>query len=199
MVYIAIEGNIGCGKTTFLTELENFLSLKNVQNVQFVTEPVEKWQASECNLLKLYYENPKKYAFKFQNCVLASLSEIACPANHNVISERSIHSSLFCFSKLLVEREFISVVEYQQLYEDYEAYLSSIDIIVYLKCNPEDAFERMRKRGRCEENSVNLDYLKDLDRLHDVMVLNSKIPTLIFNYDIDCKNVLFDMIFKFLS
>jgi deoxyadenosine/deoxycytidine kinase len=199
MVYIAIEGNIGCGKTTFLKELENFFKSKNVVTVEIVTEPVEKWQSEDGNLLKKYYENPKKYAYQFQKCVLKSLSEIRCVGEQHIISERSLHSSLFCFSKVLVEREMISTIEYQQLYEEYEDFLNSVNFIVYLKCDPVEAFQRMQKRGRDEEKSVCLDYLQDLDRLHDVMVLNSKIPVLTINYAFCNKEYVFDLILKFVS
>lgn len=58
---IAVEGNVGCGKSTFLQYLS-----KN-PNVEIYPESVERWRnINGINLLQLMYSNPRKYAFPFQ-------------------------------------------------------------------------------------------------------------------------------------
>lgn len=39
--------------------------------------------------------------------------------------------------------------------------------LVYLRTTPEVVYERMKARGRSEETSVSLDYLKQLHDLHE--------------------------------
>jgi len=59
---ISIEGNLGAGKSTLLSLL----------NLTVIREPVEEWE--RCNLLKNYYEHPKRWAFTFQLNALHSRS-----------------------------------------------------------------------------------------------------------------------------
>ena len=42
-----------------------------------------------------------------------------------------------------------------------------VDLVVYLRTTPEVVFERMRQRGRAEEASVPLEYLRRVHRWHE--------------------------------
>lgn len=42
-----------------------------------------------------------------------------------------------------------------------------VEYLVYLRTTPEVVYERMKARGRSEETSVSLDYLKQLHDLHE--------------------------------
>lgn len=54
---ISIEGNLGAGKTTLLSLL----------NISCIKEPVDEWENLKgTNILKNYYEDPKRWAFTFQ-------------------------------------------------------------------------------------------------------------------------------------
>ena len=41
------------------------------------------------------------------------------------------------------------------------------DMIFYLQTEPEIAFERVQRRGRVEEKSLQMDFLNGLHRLHE--------------------------------
>lgn len=45
---------------------------------------------------------------------------------------------------------------------------------VYLKTTPEVVYERMKVRGRSEETSVSLDYLKQLHNLHEDWLIHGR-------------------------
>lgn len=71
---IAIEGNIGAGKTTLFNYLKNYvethLPVVTRSRFVFMREPVDVWQ-SICDslgesILSKFYKNPEKYAFPFQ-------------------------------------------------------------------------------------------------------------------------------------
>ena len=58
-----LEGNIGAGKSTFLSLIKELLP------VQIVYEPVEKWQhvgAGE-NILEKFYTDTHRWAYTFQS------------------------------------------------------------------------------------------------------------------------------------
>ena len=55
---VVVEGNIGCGKTTFLDYFSKFSD-----RVEVLTEPVDRWRnVNGHNLLQLMYENPSRSA-----------------------------------------------------------------------------------------------------------------------------------------
>ena len=62
---VLVEGNIGCGKTTFL---QHFSELTD--SVEVLKEPVEKWRnVRGHNLLQLMYKDPARWAMPFQSYV----------------------------------------------------------------------------------------------------------------------------------
>ena len=70
---ISIEGNIGSGKSTFLTYLKKYINGVNMNgnsNIQFIQEPVDEWnEIKDSNgesILEKFYNNQKEYAFSFQ-------------------------------------------------------------------------------------------------------------------------------------
>jgi deoxyadenosine/deoxycytidine kinase len=69
----------------------------------FVTidEQLDKWQNfNGKNLLKMFYENPKRWSFTFQSCALLSMIERQLPSENAEIRimERSPCSSLKIFA-----------------------------------------------------------------------------------------------------
>ena len=56
---VVVEGNIGCGKTTFLDHFSKFSD-----RVEVLTEPVDRWRdVNGHNLLQLMYENPSRSGY----------------------------------------------------------------------------------------------------------------------------------------
>ena len=69
MIIVSLEGNIGSGKSTLLQHIEPRLP----HGVKILMEPVHLFEDFKGrNPLKLYYENPQKYAFFFQNHIIES-------------------------------------------------------------------------------------------------------------------------------
>ncbi len=66
---IAIEGNIGVGKSTFLRLMNKVKGLEG--NIVTMPEPVDKWQNvggnADYNLLQYFYEKPHRYSYTFQS------------------------------------------------------------------------------------------------------------------------------------
>jgi deoxyadenosine/deoxycytidine kinase len=57
------------------------------------------------------------------------------------------------------------------------------NIVVYLRCNPEVALQRIKKRGRIEEQNIDLDYLNQIHQYHEEWLANKENVIII-----DCNN-----------
>ena len=70
MVWISVEGSIGCGKSTILNELSKTY---NSNNIGIYKEPIEDWK----DYLDLFYSEPTgRYAFLTQMRVNLSFTQI---------------------------------------------------------------------------------------------------------------------------
>jgi deoxyadenosine/deoxycytidine kinase len=61
---INIEGNIGCGKSTFIARLKE--ELKDRTDICILAEPVEEWlkiKDAQGNILQHYYKDQKAHTF----------------------------------------------------------------------------------------------------------------------------------------
>ncbi|XP_065191948.1 deoxycytidine kinase 2-like [Sycon ciliatum] len=187
---IAIEGNIGAGKSTFLSILQsNF-------NFRAVPEPIADWQnvASEEagkpteNLLDLFYKDPKRWAYTFQTyaCLTRVRSQLAPPpadlmqlSNPVLFYERSVYSDRYCFMDNCYKSGLINEMEWR-LYCDWHTHLLGalgglhIDGIVYLRVKPEVCMERLKHRNRSEESTVGLDYLSSIHEQHEKWLMRKE-------------------------
>ena len=186
---IAVQGSVGAGKSTFIEYVE---SQKNDQ-VQCIYEPVNRWtDIGGENLLKLFYQNPSKYAFALQSYIQLTMIEAhrTKPRDDSVkfkFMERSIHTSINVFIKQQSQSGILDNIETKILNEWYEFLLKehkelAVDLVIYLKATPENCLQRIRKRGRKGEENISIDYLNELHTLHEDW-LNSKFDTIVLNTD----------------
>ena len=172
-----LEGNISSGKTT----LGRALAEEN--RIGFIEEPVSTWQTGfDENLLDLFYKDSKRWAFTFQMAAfmtrVKTWDEVLALTDHsNIVLERSIYADRYIFAKNCYQKGLISRTEYN-LYGmlwDWleEKWCDSPDKIIYLRTPAKVCHERLRLRGRGEEESVPLSYLEDLEKLHDDWLLGN--------------------------
>lgn len=165
---IAVEGNIGSGKTTFLQIIQDTCFIP----IDVVSEPILQWQNCQGNnLLELLYNDPHKNAITFQS--YAQLTKLQsyqkptkCPLR---IMERSLFSARYCFVESLYHNGYITQSEYAVL-DEWFKYLThdyNIDLIIYLRTDPNTSFNRILTRGRKEETNISLKYIQQLHKLHD--------------------------------
>jgi len=173
---VVVEGNIGSGKTTFLQYFNN-------EEVEVLAEPVDKWRnANGHNLLQLMYEDPHRWSLAFQTYVQLTMVQ-----NHTkVISkriklmERSLYSAKYCFAENLQRSGKMPLSEYGVLSSWFEFLLScpkvdlGVDLIVYMRTDPEVALSRLRSRGRGEEHLIDQEYIRDLHQLHEDWLVHGK-------------------------
>ncbi|CAD5115558.1 DgyrCDS4522 [Dimorphilus gyrociliatus] len=165
---VAVEGNIGCGKTTFLKHFEN------KKNVEVHKEPIEMWtDIKGHNTLDLMYKDPQRWSLTFQSYVQLTMLKVhQAPQEKSIkLMERTIHSGRYCFIENLHKSNVLPNVDYAVLSEWYDWLASSgkvnVDMIVYLRAQPETCLERIRKRNRSEDCDVPLSYLQSIHELHE--------------------------------
>lgn len=185
---LCVEGNIGVGKTTFLQKLIG-QSVELQEVVEVVPEPVEQWQSvgnENVNLLDLFYNDQRRYAYTFQHYVFVTrvmqeknsrdLLETLAKSEDNKKSlrllERSVFSDRMVFVRAVHEAKCMSDVElsiYDSWFSPMVSALPTLipDGFIYLKADPRTCLERMSSRARSEEVGVSLDYLENLHSKHE--------------------------------
>lgn len=193
--YIALEGNIGAGKSTFLSHFSSHLP------VQPVFEPHERWQKmGGGNLLELFYRDPERWAYTFQSCAfitrLQAQEELARSMHAPIqLLERSVFSDRYCFAKNCYEMGMMQELEWRLYTEWFEWLVDVFNLyptgIIYLRTQPEVSYNRLCKRARSEEAAVPLSYLQQLHEKHESWLMDKhnvlpamqQVPTLVLDMD----------------
>jgi deoxynucleoside kinase len=174
---VLIEGNIGVGKTTLLNYFAPFADI--------YTEPIDLWQnVNGCNLFQLLNENPQQWGSLFQSYVMLTAVQNHLHYSFKPVKmiERSIFSSHYCFTQLLHQSGILHEAEHDVL-SKWLTFLTTtphldlkVDLIVYLRIEPEKAFERMKSRGRDEESHLSLSYLQKLHECYENWLIHHMFP-----------------------
>lgn len=193
-VIMSIEGNIGVGKSTFINILKSKWDCEG--GCEIVPEPVDLWKnivnTDGKNILQTFYEDIPRWAYSFQNlaCITRMMKieeTIKNSSSKYIFLDRSLGTDKNVFEAMLHDQGQINQLEhsmYNLWYDFYHQYVrsQSNQIYIYMKSKPEICAERIKKRGRVEEESIGLDYLRSLNDYHDEWL--SKEPNVIV---IDCE------------
>lgn len=150
--YIAIEGNIGAGKTSLATKISEEFNAKLILE-QFADNP----------FLPKFYENPAQYAFPLELSFLAAryhqLKEELSKQDlfkSFTISDYFINKTLIFAQKTLQQDEFAL---FTKLFYIINTTLPKPDLLVYLYMNVDNLKRNITKRGRAYELNIEKDYL----------------------------------------
>lgn len=153
--FIAIEGNIGAGKTSLATRISQ------EYNGKLILEQFE-----DNAFLPKFYENTAKYAFPLELSFLASrYQQLKDQLTHQdlfksfTIADYFIHKSMIFAGKTLEGDE---LALYSRLFKIIEASLPKPDLLVYLYLNIDHLKSNIRKRGRPYEQNIDFDYLEKI-------------------------------------
>jgi deoxyadenosine/deoxycytidine kinase len=180
---ILFEGNIAAGKSTVGRRLlESGLFL-------FVEQPVAAWQTDySVNFLRQFYEDPKRWAFTFQlmaysTRIQAWVQTLRMADHTAVVLERSIFSDRYVFAKNCYQSGLMSEAEWQVYCRMWDWHMSNWcetpDKIVYLRAPAEICHERLQMRGRKEEEKIPVEYLRDIEVLHDEWLFDNPLAVVV--------------------
>lgn len=153
--YIAIEGNIGAGKTSLAKMLSNDL------NALFIPEQFEK-----NSFLPMFYQEPERYAFPLEMSFLADRyqqlkEQLSRPGLFHAvtISDYFIGKSLIFARKTLKSDEFRL---YSRLFSIISSNLPAPDVLVYLYSDIAKLQKNIKQRGREYEQKIEDEYLEKI-------------------------------------
>ena len=85
------------------------------------------------------------------------------------IFERSPMSSRQLFVARMVEKGELSEMD-RKLYDEIFAYMGwTADLDVYIRCSPETCLRRIQQRARPGEDTITLEYLRELHDKHETI------------------------------
>ena len=153
--YIAIEGNIGAGKTSLAKMLSDEFNAKMVLE-RFADNP----------FLPKFYEDKERYAFPLEMSFLADryqqltddLAQFDLFKNF-IVSDYYIFKSLIFAQVTLQKEEYLL---YRKMFDLMYKEITKPDLYIYLFQNTERLLENIKKRGREYEQSIQTSYLKKI-------------------------------------
>ncbi len=178
-MYIAIAGNIGCGKTT----LTNMLAHHYGWEARFEA-------VTDNPYLEDYYKDIRRWSFALEVFFLKErfrdLLRIA-EADHTIIQDRSIFEGVYVFTANnkamgnLTDRDFDT---YMELFEQMMSMVKLPELMIYLKASVPHLVANIQKRGREYEQSIQLEYLQNLnERYEDFIFKHYKGRLLVVDVD----------------
>lgn len=154
--YIAIEGNIGAGKTSLAYRISNDFNAKLI---------LERF--ADNAFLPKFYKAPQRYAFALEMSFLADryqqisddLSQLDLFKDF-MVSDYDIYKSLI-FSKITLPYDEFKL--YRKLFYLMYKDIPKPDLYVYLYQNTERLQANIKKRGRDYEQDIKNDYLEKIN------------------------------------
>lgn len=190
---LSLEGNIGAGKSTLMRLLRDRGGLCTID------EPVARWQSVSApdaresdppvNMLELFYNEPKRWAFTFQTFAFLSRAQSAVESLEGragavdgqssaaIVLERSLDSDKHIFATNCLTTGLFTRGEWA-VYANYHKWTAEqhpqmkVDGFVYMRTNPSTCQQRCAKRSRSEDAAIGLDYLSQIHARHEEWLLD---------------------------
>ena len=154
--YIALEGNIGAGKTTLVNKIAEDFNAKTVLE-RFADNP----------FLPKFYKDQNRYAFPLEMSFLADryqqLSDDLAQFDlfkDFIVADYHIFKSLIFAKITLAEDEYRL---YRNLFDIIYKEMPKPDLYIYLYQNTERLLENIKRRGRNYEQNISADYLDKIN------------------------------------
>jgi len=169
--FIAVEGNIGAGKTT-LSQL-----LSQHYNAKLMLE-----EFAENPFLTKFYENPKQYAFPLELFFLAERFKQQQDLIKTADLFQSVTISDYLFTKCLLFAKVNLPEEeyrlYQKMFDVFQQQLTTPDVLIYLHAPVNKLQSNIKKRNRKFEQSIPDEYLFKLQETYTSYIKQHNIKTI---------------------
>jgi deoxyadenosine/deoxycytidine kinase len=166
-MYIAIAGNIGAGKTTLTKMLAKY----------YGWEP--RFESVSFNpYLEDYYGDIKRWAFCLETYFLKERFKdmmAVQKASHTIVQDRSIFEGVYVFVRNNYERGDLSerdFTTFMELFDLMKSQMKMPDMMIYLRKSVPALIAQIQKRGRDYEQTMQIDYLKDLNEKYEDFIFH---------------------------
>ena len=170
--YIAIEGNIGAGKT----------SLAKIMSTKFNADLALEGFA-ENTFLPQFYENPERFAFPLEMSFLAeryqqlkSQQELSTAQNNLLITDYIFEKSML-FAQVNLSNHELDL--FRRFFEMINQSLNKPELILYLHKSTPELLSNIAKRGRDYEKSIQGNYLDKVTEQYHQHLKDNPLNTII--------------------
>ena len=175
--FVAIEGNIGAGKTTLSKMLAGDLNAKLILE-QFSDNP----------FLPFFYENPDRYAFSVELFFLTERhKQLQSELSQTDLFQHSFVSDYYFYKTLLFAKNNLNEEEYrlfQRLFHILQGNFRKPDLLVYLHRPVDQLLVNIKGRGREIEKDIDPDYLANIQQAYlDFFRHQTALPVLILELE----------------
>ena len=172
--FIVIEGNIGVGKTTLAS------MLNNEYQAHLILECFEKNP-----FLPKFYKDPEKHAFPLELFFMAErYRQLKNQKEKDLFRPITIADYLFVKSKIFAQNN-LKKDELQLFNNLFEIMFSSLpkpDLLIYLHSNVTRLQQNIKKRGRDFEQEITDEYLQNIqNRYLDYLRKQNNFPVLLLD------------------
>ncbi|MCL3780391.1 deoxynucleoside kinase [Prolixibacteraceae bacterium JC049] len=166
-MHIAVAGNIGAGKTTLTGKLAKHYG----------------WQphfedVDDNPYLNDFYHDMHRWSFNLQVYFLNSRFRQVLDirkSGKTVIQDRTIYEDAEIFAPNLHDMNLMSSRDfdnYKSLFELMSLMVQPPDLLIYLKASVPTLVNQIQNRGRDYENTIRIDYLKQLNERYNNWIDN---------------------------
>jgi len=189
-----LEGNMGAGKSTFLSLIHKY-----IKEIEVVSEPVNVWHNDDhqCSFLSQFYTDSKRWAYTMETWTMMTRVKEHIKEqkkdNHLKIMERSVYSGHYCFAHNGYKQGFMIQPEWES-YNTWFSFLVETHCkpplgFIYLQTDPKVCEDRINIRKRSGEDNVPLEYLTQIHNQHEKFLIKKQgimpslqnIPVLVLN------------------
>jgi deoxyadenosine/deoxycytidine kinase len=157
--FLAIEGNIGAGKTTLARRLAEDFGCRLILE-QFTDNP----------FLPFFYEHPERYAFPVELFFMTERhKQLQEELSRPDLFQQSTVSDYFFLKTLLFAKKNLNEAEYrlfQRLFQVLNASFPKPELLLYLHRPVKYLLDNIRRRGRHFEGDISADYLRRIQEAY---------------------------------
>lgn len=173
--FIAIEGNIGAGKTSLAT------MISEEYNARLILEQFE-----DNAFLPMFYKDPEKYAFPLEMSFLASrYQQLTDQLGTQDLFKSFTISDYYIVKSLIFAQKTLPLAElslYTRFFNIINKQLPKPDLFVYLYVKTPKLQQNIKLRGRSYEQEIQDDYLDKIQEGYfDFIKQQTQLTTLILD------------------
>jgi len=173
--FIAIEGNIGAGKTSLAT------MISEEYNARLILEQFE-----DNAFLPMFYKDPEKYAFPLEMSFLASrYQQLTDQLGTQDLFKSFTISDYYIVKSLIFAQKTLPPAElslYTRFFNIINKQLPKPDLFVYLYVKTPKLQQNIKLRGRSYEQEIQDDYLDKIQEGYfDFIKQQTQLTTLILD------------------
>lgn len=165
--FIAIEGNIGSGKTTLTQKIAADFNAKTILE-GFADNP----------FLPQFYKDPERYAFPLEMSFLADrYSQISEDLSQLDLFKDFIVADYYIYKSLIFAQVTINEDEfrlYKNIFDIMFKEVTQPDLYIYLHQETDRLLDNIKKRGRNYETEIPADYLNKINKSYIEFIKTNK-------------------------